>query len=115
MLLRRICVELDPLCPGCLREDPAVHNEQVDELHLLQLATQFNRWRWRAEEKRLRRQGQASPFSVHLGQLQMMHMIWRELRREAGLPFDKPPPAVWRIARGLAARKCRQFLQEQQS
>jgi hypothetical protein len=92
-----------------------MHSEQVDEVRLFQLATQFNRWRWRAEEKRLRRQGQASPFSVHLGELQMMHMIWRELRRDAGLPPGKPPPTVWRIALGLAARKFRQFLREYQS
>lgn len=82
----------------------------MDELHLLEHAIKLNQWRWRAEEKRLRRAGKADPFTVHLGQMQMMHMIWRELRREAGLPFRRPPARVDRIARRLAEKKCRAYL-----
>ena len=89
--------------------------EEIDELRLLQRATLINHLRWRAEEKRLRSRGQASPFVVHHGELQMMHMVWRELRREAGLAPGKPPAAVNRIAFRLAARKCRRFLREHES
>ena len=86
--------------------------EEYEELALFERATLLNRWRWRAEEKRLRRCGKADPFTVHLGQLQMLHTVWREVRRDAGLPSYKPPAAVWRIARRLADKKCRAFLAE---
>jgi len=84
--------------------------EETDELRLLERAIKLNQWRWRAEEKRLRRAGEADPFTVHLGQMQMMHRVWRELRRDAGLPFRRPPAAVDRIARRLSEKKCRAFL-----
>jgi len=84
--------------------------KEKDELRLLEHAIKLNRWRWAAEEKHLRRAGTADPFTVHLGQIQMMHMIWRELRRDAGLPFRTPPARVDRIARRLSEKKCRAFL-----
>ena len=82
------------------------------EISLLLRATQINHWRWRAEVKRLKRRGKADPFSVHLAEMQLLHQVWRELRKEAGLPGRKPPHAVWRVAMRLADRKCRTFLQE---
>ena len=82
-----------------------------DEVRLLQRATLLNWWRWRSEEKRLRRQGKASPFLVHLGELQMLHTVWRELRSELGRPRE-PPVRIRRIALRLAERKCRAYLRE---
>jgi len=79
------------------------------ELHLLQRAIALNRWRWRAEVRRLRRRGEATPFRVHLCELQLLHTVWRELRREHGCPAV-PPMAVRRIMLRLADRKCRAFL-----
>jgi hypothetical protein len=88
--------------------------DREDEVGILRRATLMNRWRWRAEEKRLRRRGKASPFTVHLGELQMLHTVWRELRSDLGRPRE-PPMQVRRIARGIAERKCLAFLRENPS
>lgn len=61
---------------------------QAKELSVLHHATLVNWWRWRSEEKRM------------------------ELRKDADLPWAKPPHAVWRIARRLAEKKCRAYLRE---
>lgn len=79
------------------------------EVRLLQRATALYRWRWRAEVKRLRRRGEATPFRVHHRELQLLHIVWRELRREHGCP-DEPSAAVRRVALRLAERKVRAFL-----
>ena len=80
------------------------------ELRLLQKAAPLSRWRWRAEVKRLRRRGQASPFLIHLCEVQLLHTVWHELLREAGLPAETPTPAARRASLRIAARKCREFL-----
>jgi len=85
-----------------------------DEVGLLRRATLMNWWRWRAEEKRLRRRGKASPFTVHLGEIQMLHTVWRELRSDLGRPRE-PPMQVRRIALRIAERKCLAFLRENPS
>lgn len=82
------------------------------ELSLLHRATQVSHWRWRAEVKRLKRRGRADPFSIHLAELQLLHHVWRELRRDACLPGRKPPHSVYRIAMRLTDRKCTAFLRE---
>jgi hypothetical protein len=92
--------------------ESCVQSDEARELRLLQRASLMNQWRWRAEEKRLRRRGEADPFGVHHGEIMMMNTVWTELRREAGLPPGRPPAAVWRIAVRLYTRKCRQYLRE---
>ena len=86
--------------------------EETLELRLLQRAAPLSRWRWRAEVKKLRRRGQATPFLVHLCEVQLLHTVWRELLREAGRPAETPTWAARRASRRIADWKCREFLRE---
>ena len=47
-----------------------------------------------------------------LGSIQVMHMVWRELRRQSGCASKEPPMRVRRIARRLADHKCSAYLRE---
>lgn len=83
-----------------------------DELHLFRQASRMGWWRWRAECKRMRRRGEDTPFAVHLGQLQMLHTVWRELRHETGHGPDDLPHAVKRVARRHAEKVCLAYLRD---
>ena len=89
-----------------------MHLTDDDELRLLHIATRAGWWRWQTEEKKLRKQGKADPFTINLGSIQVMHMVWRELRRQSGCSSQEPPMRVRRIARRLADHKCRAYLRE---
>lgn len=84
-------------------------DRDFDELRVLQRTAMFHRWRWRAEEKRLRRQGIVDPWRLHFGELRSFRRLWREMRREAGLRHHrrKPPPIARRACDEIDARKYR--------
>jgi hypothetical protein len=87
-------------------------NQEVDEFRLLQRATRLHWWRWRSEEKRLRRKCVVCPFELHLRELQLLYRVWRETRQDAGLTHvhEKLPPAAKRIFERVAWRKCEEYL-----
>ena len=86
-------------------------NREVDELRTLQRTAVIHWWRWRSEEKRLRRRGIVRPWDLHLSELRLLRRMWREMRRETGLRHGcrRPPPAARRACDEIAIRKYRSF------
>lgn len=81
------------------------------EFRVLQEATQVHWWRWRAEEKRLRRRGVRDPWDLHLVEMRALHRLWMKMRAEAGLG-RRVPASVVRARDQVSLRKWRKFLSE---